>query len=120
MTQVQVIVHGYPDSDPAELAGLAGELRGELLDRDVDDVSHPQATTPERAKGGTAFEWAQLVVTLGGSVPGLVAAVRGWRQRRPGTSIELSIDGDSIRIDDASDGERRQLLDQWLQRHDDG
>ena len=60
------------------------------------------------------------MVTLTGSLPGLLAAVRGWQARHPRTSVTLEIDGDRVTLSDGRSREGRELLEDWLQRHGDG
>jgi hypothetical protein len=111
-------VGGFPDSDPEERAELAWRLQDDLIASDVGSVSRPPVAAPAGAKGG-ALEWAQLFVTLAGTLPGLVVAVRGWLDRHPHASVTLEIDGDRVTLSDGSSREGRELLAAWLQRHDD-
>lgn len=111
-------VGGFPDSDPEEQAELAWRLQDDLVASDVGNVSRPPAPEPEGAKGA-ALEWAQLTVTLAGSLPALVAAVRGWRDRHPRASVTLEIDGDRVTLSDGSSREGRALLEAWVQHHGD-
>lgn len=80
-------------------------------------MTHLDATAPEGAKG-SGLEWAQLVVTLTGSLPTVVGTIRSWLGRHARASITLTIDGDSITISEPSDAERAALLEAWLGRHD--
>ena len=118
MTEVLVHVVGYPDSDQEERADLASRLRDEIRDHGIDDVSHPGAEPPPGSKGG-ALEWAQLVVTLAGTVPSLVMAMQGWLGRHPNAAVTLEIDGDRLTLDEASADERQRLLETFLARHGD-
>ena len=118
MTEVRVHVVGYPDSDMEERADLASRLRDEIRDHGIDDVSHPGAEPPPGSKGG-ALEWAQLVVTLAGTVPSLVMAMQGWLGRHPNAAVTLEIDGDRLTLDEASADERQRLLETFLARHGD-
>ena len=115
---IRVFVVGYSDSDHAERGELASRLRQELLTLDVDDVRSPDADPVPGAKG-TAFEWAELVVTAAGAVGPLVAAIRSWLSRHSGARITVEIDGDRISLGDPTTDERRALLDAWLNRHAD-
>jgi len=115
MTEVRVHVAGYPDSDDEERADLTTRLREDLLAGQVD-VAHPDATAPTGAKGG-ALEWAQLVVTLAGSVPAMVAALQGWFGRHPRAAVSIEIDGDTLTLGEASPAERRRLVETFLERH---
>ena len=112
-------VAGFPDSDPEEQAELAWRLQEDLSSLDVEDVTRTSTDPPAGAKGA-GLEWAQLVVTLGGTLPALVAAVRGWAERHPGAEVTLELDGDCVTLSDASPEERQRLLSAWLRRHGDG
>lgn len=114
--QLQLYVDGYPDSDSRERAELAQGVRRDLLELDVEQVAMPSAAAPEDAKG-SAVEWAQLVVTLAGTLPPVIAALQSWLRRHPGASLTVEIDGDRITLTEASARERRELIDAWLHRH---
>jgi hypothetical protein len=116
MAQLRVQVQGLPDSDDEERAELASRLRDEMLEQGVEEVAHPEVQAPEGAKGA-AFEWAQLVVGLAGSLGPLLAALRGWIGRHPDAGITLEIDGDKITLDKASPTDRQRLLEAFLARH---
>jgi hypothetical protein len=115
MTEVRLHVAGYPDSDAEERAGLAAGLRDEIADG-VEDVSHPSLQPPPGAKG-SALEWAQLLVTMVGTLPPLVVAVRGWLARHEGAAVTVEIDGDTLTLGNASDAEQRRLVEAFLARH---
>jgi hypothetical protein len=115
MTDVRVHVAGYPDSDDEERADLATRLRADLMAHDLD-VSHPEAEAPAGAKGA-GLEFAQLVVTLAGTVPAMVAAMQGWLGRHRGATVSLEIDGDTLTLADASDADQRRLVETFLARH---
>lgn len=112
-------VGGFPDSDPEERAELAWSLQDDLLASEVGSVARPPTGAPAGAKGA-AVEWAQLLVALAGTVPGLVAAVRGWQGRHPHASVTLEIDDDRVTLSDGSSEDGCALLEAWLQRHGDG
>jgi membrane-associated two-gene conflict system component 1 (EACC1) len=113
-----VQVGGFPDSDPEERAELAWRLQDDLIASDLGTVSRPPAAEPQGAKGA-ALEWAQLLVALAGTLPGLVAAVRVCLDRHPHAWVTLEIDGDRVSLSDSSSREGRELLEAWLQRHGD-
>jgi Effector Associated Constant Component 1 len=115
MTDVRVHVGGYADSDDEERAELASRLRADLQAHDLE-VSHPDAQPPPGAKGG-ALEWAQLVVTVAGSMQGMTAGVQGWLGRHQGATVSLEIDGDKLTLEDASPADQRRLLETFLARH---
>jgi hypothetical protein len=116
MTQLRVQVQGLPDSDDEERAELASRLRQEMVEQGVEDVAHPEAQAPAGAKGA-AFEWAQLVVGLGGSLGPLLSALRGWLGRHPDAGITLEIGGDKLTLEEASPADRQRLVETFLARH---
>jgi hypothetical protein len=114
--EVWLHVAGYADSDAQERGELAFRLQEELGELDLEDVSRPSGRLPEGAKG-TAVEWAELVVSLAGTLPPLMAALRAWLGRHPGAEITLEVDGDRLTLSDATAGERCELLESWMARH---
>lgn len=116
MQEIKVHVTGYADSDAQERGELAWELQEDLRRLSIEDVSGRPLEQPEGAKG-SALDWAQLVVTLAGSLPPLVTAVRAWLGRHPGASITLEVDGDRLTMSDATNRERQELVATWMARH---
>ena len=116
----RLIVQVLPaaDSDAEELADLAGGLRAELLDLDEVLVTpYAAEAAPAGAKGlGTLAGW---LVTQLGSLDGLraaVAVVRGW-VGRTGRTVEVSIDGDVLKLTGATSQQQEKIVDAWLARH---
>jgi hypothetical protein len=116
MSEVRLHVAGYPDSDDEERAELAWRLREEISGGAVDDVSHPSVSAPPGAKGG-ALEWAQLLVTLAGTLPPFLMAVRGWLDRHRGAAVTVEIGGDTLTLGEGSEEDQRRLVDAFLARH---
>ena len=116
MTQVRVHVDGLPDSDAEERADLTSSLREDMLACGVEDVAHPEAVTPDGAKGG-ALEWAQLVVGLAGTIGPLITALRAWLGRNPRAAVTLEIDGDKLTLAGASPAEQQRLVETFMARH---
>jgi hypothetical protein len=116
--KIRLHMSGYPDSDEEERAELAWRLEAELRDADleIDEVSRPPAQAPAGAKG-SAMDWAQLVVALAGTLPPFVSAVMAWKERHPGASLVLEVDGDALALDELPAGERSKLIAAWLERH---
>ena len=106
------------DSDAEELADLAGQLHAELLG--VDDASVgplPARAVPEGAKGlGDVAGW---LVAQFGTLDGLravVTTVHGWVSRT-GRSVEVSIDGDVLKVTGVTSHQQGEIIDAWLARH---
>jgi hypothetical protein len=109
-------VAGPPDSEPQEVADLTWQLKEELLELDVEEVEHERTVAPPGAKGD-ALAWAELIVTVSGSLPVLVNAMRGWLGRQQQGSVTIELDGDMLTLERASPEVQRDLIDAWLRRH---
>jgi hypothetical protein len=114
-----VEVLGAEDSDAHELAELMRRLKDDLRHLDADDVRHPAVEAPPGAKGA-ALDWAQVVVTMSGSLPPLIALVRSFSRRNRDCAVVLEADGDTLRLEGGSEAERRQLAEAWLARRQPG
>jgi hypothetical protein len=117
MSEVRVTVERPSDYDTDELADLSSALRNELLELDVDAVEPVvDAAPPEGAKGLPAWA-ATLLVRLGlSSLGALVTRLRHWAGRT-GHSVEVTIDGDTLKITGASAEQQEKLINAWLVRH---
>jgi hypothetical protein len=113
--QLHIAVRGDADSDDERRAELTARLRSELQAHGID-ADRPVTTAPDGAKGNS-LEWAQLVVTLSGTLPVAVSAIRGWLGRHDDTQISVSIDGDEITVHNPTDEEQAELLRAWTERH---
>ncbi len=116
MYEIQLHVAG-DEGDTEASAQLSSRLRDELLELDVDDVTRPSAVAPDGAKGD-ALAWAQLVVTLSGSLPALIGVIRSWRGRQRGATVTIEHAGDKLVLSDATPEEQSALVESWLARHD--
>lgn len=115
-TELHLLVLGHDELDQAK---LAAQLRAEL--KQIAAVRQVAATPPPDAKAAGAFEWAGLIVSLTGTLPVLVQAVRSWldRRRSPEAAVTLRLGEDEITLHCASDAEERELLAAFLDRHAD-
>jgi hypothetical protein len=111
-----VRVHGNPDEEGRDLLLLISQLRNALLDLDVDSVeSLSSSSSPDGAKGGGIVE--TLGIKLGAvAVKKAVEKIREWISRS-GRSIEVTIDGDTVKLTGATASQQEQLLTAWLARH---
>ncbi|MEU4724733.1 hypothetical protein AB0G06_34415 [Nonomuraea dietziae] len=104
--------------DAEELVKLTELLREELLELDVKSVRyHDDVPVPGAAKGlGAAL--GALVVQLGtlDGIKSIVATVRGWSARMNRT-VEISIDGDVLKVTGASADQTERIIDAWIARH---
>jgi hypothetical protein len=107
------------DSDAEELADLGDGLREELLEWDVSSVERlPAEEVPPGAKGiGEVAGW---LVAQFGTLDGLRAAlagVRAWAARTHRT-VEVTMDGDTLKLEAATAQQQQEIIDAWLARHD--
>ena len=103
--------------DAGELAELAGWLRGELLDLDVQGVDRlPGEVVPSGAKGVAAIAgW--LLVQLGPeALRTVLTKVADWVTRND-RMVEVSYGGDTLKLGRATRQQQEGIIDDWLARH---
>jgi hypothetical protein len=109
------------DADTAELDRLTANLRGELLQLDVDDVTRlREGPPPPGARAVELVALASLVVAVGqiaGALSSVVHAVQGWVSHKPDRKIRLEMDGDVLELSSATTDQQQKLIDEWLARH---
>jgi hypothetical protein len=121
-TEVLLQLAPEPGADPEEAERLNRQLLSELKQHDIEDlVHHGHADAPAGSKGGeilTTGEWLLTISASGGVLATIVGAMRDWLGRRAGANkISLTISGDTIALDRASDAERAALIDAFVVRH---
>ncbi len=109
------------DGDADEVDQATQQLRRELLALDVDDVRPVSGgPAPDGSRGVDTAQVGALLVALVGT-PGLlsatVATVRDWLGRRPHSTVELTLDGDTLTLSAATPEQQDQLVRAWLDRH---
>jgi hypothetical protein len=110
-------------ADAERLAVLAGYLRGELLQLDVEDVT--ALHVGEAPPGARVFDVAAvgaLLIALGQSAEGLasvVSAIRDWLRRGAGArrSVRLELGGDALELSQASTADQERLIGLFISRH---
>jgi hypothetical protein len=115
--QVLVTV-SEPGADPERLDELSHLLRSEL-DEVADEVTTVSAgEAPEGTRGLDIAMVGALLVGVKGSVESvnaIVSAVRSWLKR--GSSprvVELTVAGNTLRLDAATDQQQQQLIDEFV------
>jgi hypothetical protein len=107
------------DSDAEELADLAGGLRAELLGVDAASVAPlTAAAAPVGAKGldGTLAGWLLVQFGTPDGLRAVMAAVGLWTSRTRRT-VEVSIDGDPLKVTGVTSQQQEKIIDAWLARH---
>jgi hypothetical protein len=106
------------DSDAEELADLGGQLRAELLDFDLDSVEPlPAAEVPPGAKGiGQVAGWLVAQFATLDGLRAVINGVRAWAARTRRT-VEITMDGDTLKVGAATAQQQQEMIDAWLARH---
>ena len=116
-----VRVQAGPDEDEEELAGLAGRLRGWLLNLDVSSVGPLAADADAEGAKGLGAVLGALVVQFGtaGGLGSVLAAVAGWATRT-GHSVEVSYGGDRLVVKGVTSAQQERIIGDFITRHTPG
>jgi hypothetical protein len=116
-----VRVEPAPDGEVEELAELTELLRAELLELDVDSVELLAGqVAPGRAKGlGAVLGWLAIRFGTAEGLRAALSTVRRWVSRT-GRSVEVSIDGDVLRLTGVSSQQQDRIIAAWVARHGGG
>jgi hypothetical protein len=110
-----------PDADSEEAERFGRQLRAELAQLDVEDVSPMVSADVAQGAKGAGVDWGSLLVTLGAAgqvVTSVIAVVQDWLARHSAAqSIKITIDDDTIELGRASVQERKELISTWVRRH---
>ena len=110
-------------ADAERLAKLAGYLRAELLQLDVEDVNAlPAGEPPPGSRAFGVDTVGALLIALGQSAEGLrsvVSAVRDWLRRGDGPrrTVRLELGGDALELSQASAADQERLIELFVRRH---
>jgi Effector Associated Constant Component 1 len=120
--ELTVVLEPDPDTDPEDRERLGMQLRNELRALDVDDVAVVGGgPPPDGAKSGAAAPLTEWLVTLsagGGVFVTVIATIKDWLGRRSaGHTVKLTIDGDTLELDGATQSERDELVATFVRRH---
>lgn len=120
-----LVIESEPDLDTDELDRLVRQLRAELVNLDVESVTSVASEYPPTgAKGADAVSLGALLVTLsatGGVLPVLIETARDWLARRAqARRISVTIDGDTIVLEESTAHERTALIEAYIRRHEAG
>jgi Effector Associated Constant Component 1 len=119
--EVCVMIEPDPEAGPEDAERMTRQLRDELRELDLDVViPRSSEESPPHAKGG-GIDWGTLLVTLsatGGVFTVMIATIQQWLdQRRLARGITMTIDGDTITLNRASEQQRDELVRMWVRRH---
>lgn len=112
-----VRVNPADDGDEEEAAELVRRLRAELLDLDVDAVEPvPDGVVPEGAKGLSSLAGTLAVRWGVAGLQAVLVRIRDWVSRS-GRSVEVTIDGDTVKVTGATSEQQEKIINAWLARH---
>ena len=102
--------------DDEALDRMAGGLRAELLDLDVESVTRPPGgPAPEGSKAGEVVAAGALLVAVAPPfVEGVMTVLSSWLSRQR-SDVSVEIDGQTF-TGTVSREERRRLVDAYLAR----
>jgi hypothetical protein len=109
-------------AEAERLDDLAGLLRRELLQLDVDDVTRlPAGAAPPASRAVDASAVGGLLVSLGhaaGRLKAVIQAVERWlaRGQQPRT-VRVEIDGEVLELSNASAADQSHLVELFITRH---
>lgn len=111
------------EADAEELAGLAVDLREQLLDLDIERAAPATAgQAPPGTRAGEIFVTGALTVMLALSkklLTALTETVQSWVSRSGGRSVKLELDGDVLEVTGITRRDQRELIQAWIDRHTD-
>jgi hypothetical protein len=121
VTQLQVILAPHAAEDEEHRAWLAGQLREELLELDVERVDPAAAAEVPPGARGAAWAgvgaWLVSIVSSSGALADVVETIRAWLRRGEGRSVRLELEGDVLELTGVSSEQQQQLIEAWLERH---
>ncbi|MGH3695973.1 MAG: hypothetical protein ACRDRX_18600 [Pseudonocardiaceae bacterium] len=109
------------DAGAEELALLAVDLRGLLLELDIESADRlTRGQAPPGTRSGEMFVAGALTVMLARSqelLTKLVENVRWWVSLAPGRSVKIEVDGDKLEVNGLTLEDQRKLIQLFIDRH---
>jgi hypothetical protein len=118
-------VHAPADHyDANDALRLACQLRAELLELEVQSIRFACGGAPAGAAQPDFVTFSMLLVTFapsGGVLTTIIGTVRDWLLRQParGVVVDVSVGGDTLRVEGAPTAERLRLVDAFVAWHED-
>ena len=121
VARLGVCIETGSEADAEELAGLAVDLREQLLDLDIERADPATAgQAPPGTRAGEIFVAGALTVMLALSkklLTALTETVQSWVSRSGGRSVKLELDGDVLEVTGITRRDQRELIQAWIDRH---
>jgi hypothetical protein len=119
--ELTVVLEPDPDTDPDVRERLGRQLRDELRNLDVDEVTPVESGPPPPGSKGVATALTEWLVTMsggGGVFVAVIGTIRAWLGGRAGAhKITVTIDGDTLELNSATAAERAELVETFVRRH---
>jgi len=114
---LQVVALPDAGEDSGDATAWAARLMLELSQLDDTQVGPLTGDTPNGAKGAGTPTGALLArLTKFDTLKALLEAARAWAMRT-GRSVEVSLDGDTLKLTGASREQQQAVMDAFLARH---
>ena len=112
-------IDGGPGADAEEVDALTNQLRRQLLELDVESVEHiSQGEAPPGARALDILLLGGLLVKHSPEVlKTVIVTVQSWVGLHPGRSVELQMDGDTLKLTGVSSDQQQQLIALFVARH---
>jgi hypothetical protein len=107
------------DGGDAELDDLRMSLLDDLSALDIDRIEEVKGSeVPPNTRGVEVLALGKLLAKFAPDAVKIVTGViRGWLQRSAARSVDLTIDGDTIKLSRVSDADQARLLELFIARH---
>ncbi len=109
------------DADVEELAVLAVDLRGLLLELDIESAERlTRGQAPPGTRSGEMFVAGALTVMLARSkelVTTFFESVQWWVSLGAGRRVKIEIDGDSLEVNGLTKDDQHKLIQLFIDRH---
>lgn len=116
--ELRVVLPASEDTDASEVDDLARSLRQQILQLPVEDVTTPSAgPPPPGTKALDAATVGTLLVTMsggGGLLVVVVETIRTWLTGHGDQRVVLELGGAKLELSNASESERRELVQRWM------
>jgi hypothetical protein len=122
LVSLRLVVEPDAELDPEACERLTRQLRGELAELDVESVVLAAGgAAPDGTKAADPVTLGAIIVALsasGGVFTTVVETLRDWLSRHSGRHrIALTIDGDTIELEQATAAQQRELVEAYIRRH---
>lgn len=121
--QLTLRVETDSEADAEELAMLAVDLRGLLLELDIESADPlTRGPAPAGTRAGEMFVAGALTIVLAWSkqlVTKLIENVQWWVSLGAGRRVRLELDGDVLELTGLTREDQRKLIQLFIDRHTD-